>query len=167
MAWTSPRTWVAGETVTAALLNAHLRDNLKSIGDPWTAYTPTMTWTGSSWTWTCVGRYIMVGKLVIFGARCTISGGSAGAPSGAHTISLPVAMRNTDNVTQLDMTARFVSAGVGWYLAGTLPASGTAVTVGYIGSNGGISSANSTTPFTWKSSGGGDQVFLAGTYESA
>lgn len=28
MAWTAPRTWVVGETLTAALLNAHLRDNL-------------------------------------------------------------------------------------------------------------------------------------------
>ena len=28
MAWTSPRTWVALEVLTAALLNTHLRDNL-------------------------------------------------------------------------------------------------------------------------------------------
>lgn len=28
MAWTSPRTWVASETLTAALLNAHIRDTL-------------------------------------------------------------------------------------------------------------------------------------------
>lgn len=28
MAWTAPRTWVTGETVTAALMNAHVRDNL-------------------------------------------------------------------------------------------------------------------------------------------
>ena len=28
MAWTSPRTWVAAETVTAAQLNTHIRDNL-------------------------------------------------------------------------------------------------------------------------------------------
>lgn len=28
MAWTDPRTWVAGEQVTAALLNAQVRDNL-------------------------------------------------------------------------------------------------------------------------------------------
>ncbi len=28
MAWTAPRTWVTGETVTAALLNTHVRDNL-------------------------------------------------------------------------------------------------------------------------------------------
>ncbi len=28
MAWTAPRTWVAAETLTAALLNTHVRDNL-------------------------------------------------------------------------------------------------------------------------------------------
>ena len=28
MAYTSPRTWVAAETVTAAIMNAHVRDNL-------------------------------------------------------------------------------------------------------------------------------------------
>lgn len=28
MAWTAPRTWVAGETLTAALMNTHVRDNL-------------------------------------------------------------------------------------------------------------------------------------------
>jgi hypothetical protein len=28
MAWTSPRTWIPGEFVTASMLNTHLRDNL-------------------------------------------------------------------------------------------------------------------------------------------
>ena len=31
MGWTSPRTWVASEIVTAALLNTHVRDNLNAI----------------------------------------------------------------------------------------------------------------------------------------
>lgn len=31
MAWTAPRTWVPTELVTAALLNAHLRDNLLDL----------------------------------------------------------------------------------------------------------------------------------------
>ena len=31
MAWTAPRTWVAGEVLTAALLNTHLRDNLLAL----------------------------------------------------------------------------------------------------------------------------------------
>lgn len=31
MAYTTPRTWNPGETVTAALMNAHLRDNLNAM----------------------------------------------------------------------------------------------------------------------------------------
>ena len=31
MAWTAPRTWVTAELVTAALMNTHLRDNLKEL----------------------------------------------------------------------------------------------------------------------------------------
>lgn len=31
MAWTNPRTWVAGEKPTAATLNAHIRDNLSAL----------------------------------------------------------------------------------------------------------------------------------------
>lgn len=33
MAWTTPRTWVSGELVTAALLNTHVRDNLSYLKD--------------------------------------------------------------------------------------------------------------------------------------
>ncbi len=33
MAWTAPRTWVTGETVTAALMNTHIKDNLLAIGE--------------------------------------------------------------------------------------------------------------------------------------
>lgn len=31
MSWTAPRTWNPGETVTAALMNAHIRDNLNAL----------------------------------------------------------------------------------------------------------------------------------------
>lgn len=31
MAWTTPRTWSAGETLTAANFNTHIRDNLNAI----------------------------------------------------------------------------------------------------------------------------------------
>lgn len=33
MAWTSPRTWVVSEIVTAALMNTHVRDNLNALSD--------------------------------------------------------------------------------------------------------------------------------------
>lgn len=32
MAWTTPRSWAAGELVTASLMNTQLRDNLREVG---------------------------------------------------------------------------------------------------------------------------------------
>jgi hypothetical protein len=34
MAWTAPRTWVDGEIVTAAMMNAHVRDNMTVLKTP-------------------------------------------------------------------------------------------------------------------------------------
>lgn len=34
MAYTTPRTWVVGEVVTAALMNVHLRDNISFLANP-------------------------------------------------------------------------------------------------------------------------------------
>ncbi len=46
MAWTTPRTWVDAEVVTAAIMNTHVRDNLTDldarVGSS-TLYTPTLT----------------------------------------------------------------------------------------------------------------------------
>lgn len=47
MSWTAPRTWVAGEVVTAALLNAQIRDNeliLASVPQA-NSFTSSGTWT--------------------------------------------------------------------------------------------------------------------------
>lgn len=96
MAYTAPRTWIPGEVVTAALLNTHLRDNFKSVGDPWTAYTP--TWNGSAATpaignGTLTGRFMQVGKLVrfhidlVYGSTTT-----SGAAGNLWNWSLPVAV---------------------------------------------------------------------------
>ena len=38
MAWTDPRTWVTDELVTAAMMNAHLRDNLNAVWGPILAF---------------------------------------------------------------------------------------------------------------------------------
>lgn len=85
MAWTTPRTWVAGEQPTAALFNAHLRDNLNAIAavgiTGWTDYTASATWTGSGSnpTVTCdQARYCQVGKLVIYQTRWTYTSGGTG-----------------------------------------------------------------------------------------
>lgn len=92
MAWTAPRTWVAGETVTAALLNVHLRDNLNTFSDPWTAYTPTWTATTTNPTLgngSIEGAYILVGRLVIWRMK-VVFGSTTSVGSGLYQFTLPV-----------------------------------------------------------------------------
>jgi len=51
MAWTTPRTWVSGETVSATLMNEHLRDNLNYLYSLHTSqrlYTATGSWANVS-----------------------------------------------------------------------------------------------------------------------
>lgn len=99
MAWSSPRTWVTGETVTAAQMNAHVRDNLDALNPldsvAATSWSPTLeavttdpTTNGAPLTGT--GRYWRVGPLVYaavqFNFANTISAGS-----GIYFAALPVA----------------------------------------------------------------------------
>ena len=83
MAW-NPRTWVALEKISAAKLNT-IRDSLKMIGDPWTAYTP--VWTASTTNptlgnGTLNGRFMQAGQLVtgnidlVFGSTTTLGTGN-------------------------------------------------------------------------------------------
>jgi len=47
MAWTTPRTWVTAEVVTASVFNTHIRDNLEDLFDR--AHTkPNLTWLATS-----------------------------------------------------------------------------------------------------------------------
>ena len=111
MAWTAPRTWVAGETVTAAMLNAHLRDNLKAITDPWTTYTPTI---GGGWTLgsgTITGNYIRIGKTVHVRIGWILGSGTKHA-SSSPTLSLPHIVAAGTNGSLLPLTASYHQPGV-------------------------------------------------------
>lgn len=94
MAWTTPRTWAAGEVVTAALLNTHLRDNLKAIGDAWTAYTPTLQGSTTNPTLgtgsVATMRYLQAGKDVRGYFNITFGTAGAAAGSGTYSVTLPV-----------------------------------------------------------------------------
>ncbi|MFC0628538.1 hypothetical protein [Kribbella deserti] len=93
MSWTDPRTWLAGEDPTAALLNIQLRDNLKAIGDPWTSYAPTWTSTGTApaiGNGTITGKYMRAGKLVI-GRFQLVMGSTTTYGTGSWLVGLPVA----------------------------------------------------------------------------
>lgn len=93
MAFTTPRTWVSGETVTAALLNVHLRDNLLAIGGAWSTYTPALTASSSNPTLgtasSATGEYIAAGKLIIGRAKIVFGSSGVAAGSGTYRISLP------------------------------------------------------------------------------
>lgn len=86
MTWTAPRTWVAGEVVTAALFNTHIRDNLKMVGDALAAYTPTYT-NFSLGNGSVAAVKAEAGKWVRYAGVITL--GSTSSVTGTIRISLP------------------------------------------------------------------------------
>ena len=95
MAWTSPRSWVAGEVVTAALLNSHLRDQLLELNgtaSAWSSFTVGWGSSGANPTLgngASVGQYKTVGKTCHFVVAIT-TGSTTTAGTGDYKIQLPV-----------------------------------------------------------------------------
>lgn len=92
MAWSSPRTWVTSEVVTAAHMNQEIRDNLLAIvpnqvsGVSWT---PDLQASTTSPTGFSVGgRRYRIGALQFVWARFVV-GDDAG--TGTYFVELPVA----------------------------------------------------------------------------
>lgn len=158
MTWSTPRTWTAGETVTAAMLNQHIRDQLNVIGDPWGTYSNTLgNWTIGNGTFTSV--FMQAGKWVRF--RIQLVAGSTTTFSGSPSFQLPVAA----------IGSRTVAANVLLYdsSAGTA----TGFWVGFAFNNTTTSlllrsnpntALSSTSPFTWAT---GDEVLVYGDFEAA
>jgi hypothetical protein len=94
VAWTTPRTWVAGETVTAALLNTHVRDNMNAID-------PTVVGTGPA----------------RIGARATTAATQAIATTTVTTLT-----GGTSAWTASEDSGGFVSGTVGTTTPITIPA---------------------------------------------
>lgn len=91
MTWTTPRTWTAGDVVTASLLNIHLRDNLNAFGGQWVAFTPgtNLTTIGDTQRF---GRYARAGKFCALSVRF-VFGATTVPASGNWTFTLPFAMQ--------------------------------------------------------------------------
>lgn len=162
MAWTNPRTWVAGETLTAALLNVHVRDNLKAIGDAWTAYTPTWGATSSNPTLgngTLNGTYLQAGKLVMFRISL-LFGSTTTVGSGNYTFTAPTAARYVT----------YQPAGTAQLLDSSVPATrpqlaafnGSATQLILQDTAG--TPVTHNTPYAWAT---GDRIIISGTYEAA
>jgi hypothetical protein len=101
MAWTAPRTWVAGEIVTAAYMNTHVRDNLLTLST-WAAWTPQIdavtTDPNHGSTATQYGTYLLAGTLCV--ASFDIKWGGVGVTGGDgnYRINHPVAASTAGQV---------------------------------------------------------------------
>lgn len=162
MAWTAPRTWVAGETVTAAIMNTHVRDNLKAIGDAWAAYTT--VWSTTSNPQPAIGNgslsavKLEAGKLTKF--RTTWQSGSTTTyGTGAFLFTAP-------------STPVTFNMGIGWGFFHDVSAPSVRVHAMYLQSatghlacqNDAGSSVSATVPFTFAN---GDVQRWHGGYEAA
>jgi hypothetical protein len=120
MAWTTPRTWVTGELVTAALLNAHIKDNLNAAFpvavDAWTSYTPTLAQgaTGNISKTVTYAKYMKVGRMVTVNILLAVTG--TGTASNFVSVSLPFTAAQAGNLI----------AGAGWISASSVNYTGAA-----------------------------------------
>lgn len=159
MAYTVPRTWTAGETVTAAMMNTHVRDQFRELGLAWTSYTPTIGgWTKNNGTTT--GAFIEFGKLIIFRARYTV--GSTDTISGGLTMTLPVAAADAvvgDPIGVAGLVDISASSYRAWQTILDDVGGGD---VRFRDATG--NALNPTTPWTWAT---GDIISINGSYEAA
>lgn len=91
----TPRTWVVGETATAANMNAEIRDPLTGIQAAWDTYTPALTATTTNSTLgtgsSAAGTFIRYGKSIRGTAEIVFGSSGVAAGSGSYGVSLPAA----------------------------------------------------------------------------
>lgn len=108
MAWTSPRTWISGELVTASLLNTHVRDNELYLKDAPT-FDGNVTITGTT---THTGAVSCSSTLAVSGASTVAALTASGTvtPQGlvdasgasAGQIKFPASQNASTNANTLD-----------------------------------------------------------------
>ena len=155
----SPRTWVAGETLTAALMNSDVRDPLAALLGSANDYVPTLSgFTAGNGAF--VGKYVRAGKLVLFYASFTFGSTSAAATT-TPALSVPV----TGTGVHYTGFARFTDASTGnVYEAGWRITTSGITTYTYGGTTAIQAVCTTTSPFTWTT---GDQIIVGGIYEAA
>jgi hypothetical protein len=167
MTWTAPRTWVVNEVVSASIMNVHVRDNFKALGDAWTAYSPSWTATTTNPTignGSLVGAFAQAGKLTFFRAAVNF-GTTTTFGSGAYLLSLPAS----------------AVAGQKWSFEGWALQTNTYKLFGHVAVAGGstaqlyyisngttsqVSNVGPTAPTTWTATAG-NGIYIAGVFEAA
>ena len=147
----APRNWAAGEVVTAALLNTEIRDQLNSMFDAWTPYTPAWTSSGTNPVLnngTATGRYLKIGRTCYVSVLIT-TGSTTTYGSGTYAFGLPFASANA-GVVQLGV-ARVSGASTTWIgqCHVNAGASTAGITTNASATNTAGSNITPTSPETW------------------
>lgn len=159
----TPRTWVVGETVTAALMNQEIRDQFDSMFAAWTSYTP--AWTATT-TNPVVNNGTLTGRYMKYGRTCHVQvdltcGSTTTYGSGAYSMSLPFTTASVgfrSGTLHAFLSQRYLGQALASPSGSTallfFPASGSV-------SN--LSSAGPTVPITWASTA---QLRMSLTFET-
>lgn len=160
---TTPITWVAGTALTAAQMNAELRDAITGIQAAWTGYTPVLTATSVNPTLgngTIAGRFTRVGKTVTFFIQ-TVIGSTTTVGTGSYIWTLPVAsLQGIHQVTSGSGNFFDTSAGSDFGGWGVVQTSSTAVGLRSSTATA-VGAAVPVVPAT------GDIITIMATYEAA
>lgn len=167
----TPKTWVSGDVLTAAQMNAELRDALLGafpLGPPdvaWTAWTPTLAnLTLGNGTRTAV--YYRVGRLIVYSFKLVL--GSTSAMGTAPTFTLPVAPAVTPYGVFFPLGyANYYDNATNNYPGVVILSSGSIVAFKVTNSAGTYvttTDITATVPFTWVST---DEIHAAGFYQAA
>lgn len=165
MAYTTPRTWVAGEFVDDAMLNEQVRDNLNAAFPlgvaAWTSFTPSLTQSGAVTKTVTTARYQRVGRLIIAEVYLTCTG--SGTAANPVIVGLPVTasgpidtLVGVGRVYDSSATARY-EASVGLRSTTTVHFFPTSTTVADVLGNTAFTAALAS----------GDQVHYKIAYEAA
>lgn len=165
MAWTNPETFTAGQTLTAASMNA-ISGNLSALGDAWIAYTPSLT-NITLGNGTLQFEYMNTGKL--YAVRFAYEHGSTSSITGNPEFSTPNGSTIDANSTSHAIgtgTARDSGASV--YPGTVVPGSSLYTNFRVLVYNATLTYAtltglSSSVPFTWAT---GDKLHGTLVYES-
>lgn len=161
---TTPRSWVAGEVVTAAMLNAEVRDAVLGMQAAWDAWVPTRT-NYTLGNGTEVARFLRIGKTITYRYRLTF--GSTTTVSSLVDIGLPAAPKTGTG----GYVVNDVMGSVHLYDDSVGAGSRTGGTAVFDGGNGIVLLADrlaaaivsTSNPWAW---GVGDVLSVSGTYEA-
>ncbi|MFE9738805.1 hypothetical protein [Streptomyces sp. NPDC006477] len=164
MAIATPRTWVVGEVVTAAYMNAEIRDQWLDVLAAWVTYTP--VWTASVnpslGNGSIVGRSKKIGRLVNFQIDLTM-GTTTTYGTGAWSITLPFQAAASSG-SRVGNAQALGGSRFGGQVIVSPGASGVGAFFPASSAVSNYSSAAAAVPFAWAS---GNELRITGVYESA